>query len=182
MQRLSAVLLVLCVWILSSLRPVMAQMPSTLVNGAQVIVGHVNYCEPVGATDAYACNLLELLLEYNTGTFYAFKADVANTGPASLNLNGIGMRPLKKVQGSITTDLIANDIRAGQIVEVYYDGTNMQVVSQLGNAPTGGGVTWQNVTQAPCTVPRPSRRVSLASPLLAAPSTSRRGPTSSPMI
>ena len=32
-----------------------------------------------------------------------------------------------------------NDIRAGQIVVVEYDGTNMQMQSTLGNAASGGG-------------------------------------------
>ena len=119
-----------------------AQMPSTLINGAQVIVGHVNYCETTGATDAYLCPLLEPLAEYNVGTVYTFKAHLANTGPASLNINSIGVVPLKKVQGGVLTDLSDNDIRVGQIVEVSYDGTHMQMLSPLGNSPQTGAGTY----------------------------------------
>ena len=127
--------------------PALALGQSTLINGSAVIVGSVNFCEPTGGTDSYACNLLEVLLEYHPGTLYSFKADVANSGPASLNLNSIGARTITKVQGGVTTTLVDNDIRAGQMVVVYYDGTNMQMVSQLGNAPVGGGTPGGSDTQ-----------------------------------
>jgi hypothetical protein len=72
---------------------------------------------------------------------YRFKANTANTGAASLNVNSLGAKTIKKVQGGITTDLDTNDIRSGQFVDCVYDGTNMQMQSTLGNTPGGSGTT-----------------------------------------
>ena len=55
-------------------------------------------------------------------------------GAATLNIAGLGTRPLVKVQGGIATALAAGDLQAGQMVEVMYDGTNMQIVSTLGKS------------------------------------------------
>jgi hypothetical protein len=116
---------------------------STLINGSRVITGSINYCAEVSDDDTnvntYRCPLTPAITGYRTGTRYSFKAFTTNTGAASLNLNGLGAKTIKKMAGAITTDLVANDIRAGQIVDVFYDGTNMQMVSQLGNAATGTG-------------------------------------------
>jgi hypothetical protein len=114
---------------------------STLINGSRVITGSINYCAEVSDDDinvnTYRCPLVPGITSYRTGTRYSFKAFSTNTGAASLNLNGLGAKTIKKMAGAITTDLVANDIRAGQIVDVFYDGTNMQMVSQLGNAGSG---------------------------------------------
>jgi hypothetical protein len=104
------------------------------INGNLVVTGHENYCLDVGTTNAYACALLYPITSYVTGAQYTFKAATANTAAATLALNGLAVKTLKKLVGAITTDLIANDIRVGQLVTVRYDGVNMQVLSQLGNA------------------------------------------------
>ncbi len=96
------------------------------------------YCADAGSTDAYACSLTPTITAYTTGAHYFFKANTANTGAATLALNSIASPvTIKKPVGGVTTDLVDNDIRAGQIVEVVYDGTNFQMVSQLGNTPGG---------------------------------------------
>jgi hypothetical protein len=97
------------------------------------------YCSDAGSTDAYACSLSPAITAYVLHTAYRFKANTANTGAATVNLNSLGAITIKKVQGAITTDLVDNDIRVGQEIVVIYDGTNMQMVSQLGNAPSGSG-------------------------------------------
>lgn len=109
-----------------------------LRNGNQAIVGTANHCAPAGGSDTYACTITGLTA-LTTGGRYSFLADVANTGAATINFTALGAKTIKKVQGAVTTDLADNDIRAGQVVELMYDGTNMQMVSQLGNAPAGGG-------------------------------------------
>ena len=91
-------------------------------------------CSDAGSTDAYACNLPVALSGYTTGQRYLFKANTANTGAATINFNSLGAVTIKKVAGGITTDLADNDIRAGQWVLLLYDGTNMQMASNLGNA------------------------------------------------
>lgn len=101
-------------------------------HGPMVTTGSLNYCADAGSTDAYACSLSPALPAYVAGARYTFKANTANTGAATLNLNSLGATALKKVQGGVTTDLQDNDILAGQVVEVVYDGTNLQMVSAPG--------------------------------------------------
>lgn len=97
------------------------------------------YAADAGSTDAYSITLSPAPSAYTIGTHYRFKANTANTGPCTLNINSLGAKTIKKVAGGITTDLVDNDIRAGQFVDVVYDGTNLQMQSTLGNAPVGGG-------------------------------------------
>ncbi len=113
----------------------------TLINGSRTIAGAVNYCTDAGASDSYACNLSPAISSYREGACYGFKANTANTGPASINLNSVGAATIKKAEGGVSTDLANNDIRPGQVVTVCYDGVNMQMQSNLGNSGGGGGGT-----------------------------------------
>src|ERR1051325_10781459 len=107
---------------------------SALISGDRVIVGSLNFCNTTGSSaNAYTCNLSPAISLYRLGTRYTFLANAANTGSATLNLNGVGAKTLKKLVGGVTTNLTAGDIQPSQMVEVIYDGTNMQMVSQLGN-------------------------------------------------
>lgn len=102
-------------------------------------VSQPTFCQDAGSSDTYACSLSPAPSAYTTGTHYRFKAATVNTGAATINFNTLGAKTIKKVHGGVTTDLADNDIRAGQWVEVVYDGTNMQMVSQVGNV-VGGSV------------------------------------------
>lgn len=77
---------------------------------------------------------------YVTGQTYAFIANVANTGAVTLNINGLGAKNITK-KGTVA--LAANDIVISQVVEVQYDGTQMQVISPLASAldASGGNFT-----------------------------------------
>lgn len=88
------------------------------------------------ASDAYAITLTPAVTSYVTGQRFAFKANTANTGGSSLNVNGLGAKTILKHSNAA---LANNDIKANSIVEVYYDGTDFQMVSMLSNAPAGGG-------------------------------------------
>ena len=89
-----------------------------------------------GNSTTYSCNLSPAISGYVTGTHYRFMADVANTAASTINFNAVGAVTIKKAVGGITTDLAANDLRAGQWVDLIFDGTNMQMQSTLGNAPS----------------------------------------------
>lgn len=97
------------------------------------------FAADAGASDTYAATLSPAPSAYATGVHYRFKANTANTGAATINFNALGAKTIKKAAGGITTDLADNDIRAGQWVDLVYDGTNMQMQSTLGNASGGGG-------------------------------------------
>lgn len=103
---------------------------STLQSGHLVLVGSLNYCASVVGTDSYACSLLEPITEYNVGARYTIKADVGNTDTATLQLNSIsGPVTLRKLLNGALVDLVTGDICAGQMVDLLYDGTYMQLQS-----------------------------------------------------
>ena len=135
---------VLCAWLLLLLSVGLplrsAQAQGQLINGSRVLAGTLNFCIDTNAdvnVNTLVCNLNPAISTYRTGMRYTVKAGSTNLAPVTLNLNGLGAKTIKKVQGGITTDLAANDIHLGQIIDVIYDGVNMQMLSQLGNAPSG---------------------------------------------
>lgn len=85
---------------------------------------------PGGTGDAITLSIDAQITAYKAGQKFKFKAGAANTTVTTLNVNSLGAKTIKK---NYNKDLIANDIKNGQIVEVEYDGTNMQMVSQFGN-------------------------------------------------
>jgi len=99
------------------------------------------FCTSATGTDAYACTPNASVISYQTGSFYIFKADVANTGTASFNAAGLGAKTIVIAAGGVTTTLSDNAIRAGQIVVLQYDGTNMQMQSTSGIAPQASGLS-----------------------------------------
>lgn len=90
-----------------------------------------DYAASSGGSDTYAITVSPAPTAYVTGQVFRFKADVANTGAATLNVNSLGAKTIKK---QVSADLTTGDILANQIVEVIYDGTNMQLVS-LSSSP-----------------------------------------------
>lgn len=92
-------------------------------------------CNDAGASDTYTCTASPTLTAYTTGMRVQFKPNTANTGTATLAIDGLAAITLVKLAGAINTTLADNDLRAGQYVLMIYDGTNFQMLSQLGNAP-----------------------------------------------
>ncbi len=89
--------------------------------------GAIDYAIDTGAANAYIIALTPALQVYTAGMPIWFQAAAANTGAATLNINGLGVKPIKKY--GVDT-LGAEEIRAGQIVCVVYDGVNFQLLSR----------------------------------------------------
>lgn len=85
------------------------------------------YAATSTGNDSYAITVTPAIAAYASGQRFRFKTDVANTGPCSLNVSGLGAKTIKKLHDQ---DTATGDIESGQIVEVVYDGTNFQMVSQ----------------------------------------------------
>jgi len=84
---------------------------------------------------------------YGNGTTEAFfgliKFSNANTGPATLSIDGGGGAPIKK---RVTEDLAAGEIAADSVHALIFDGTNFQILSPIfeaiaGPPPAIGGVS-----------------------------------------
>lgn len=85
------------------------------------------YAADAGSNDTYVITLNPVPDAYTTGMFILFKANTANTGACTLNVNGLGATSIKK-GGGAATDPSNGDIAAGQIMAVVYDGTNFQLI------------------------------------------------------
>ncbi len=116
-------------------------LASALIVLAQNPVKRDYSCSDAAANDTYACNLPVAPANYAAiqGKEVMIKFNTSNTGTATLNLNTLGATTIMKLTSGITTTLADNDIRAGMWGIVVYDGTNFQLISQLGNASGGGG-------------------------------------------
>lgn len=85
-----------------------------------------------GSTDAYEVSIDVPPTAYVAGLMVQFRANTANTGAATLNINSLGPKAIKLVG----EDLPDNAIKGGQVVTVVYDGTDFQLQS----AGAGGKV------------------------------------------
>jgi len=86
-----------------------------------------------GSANAYTLTLTPAITTYITGKTYKFIASFANTGAATLAINGLSAVSLVK---QYNVPLTTGDILSGQAVEVIYDGTNFQIVGTNGFAST----------------------------------------------
>lgn len=78
------------------------------------------------STGVYAVTLSPAATAYTAGMVVRFKADTANLGAVDINVNGLGVKNLFQ---NVSEELPADFIRASQVVEAVYDGTNFQVRS-----------------------------------------------------
>lgn len=98
------------------------------VTAGQIITGALKYKADTGAANAYVVELSVAPASYYAGMEICFKAANANTGASTVNVNALGVKSLKRFDG---TDLVANDISAGQVVCASWTGTYFQVTSAL---------------------------------------------------
>jgi len=92
-----------------------------------------DYAADAGSTDSYAITLTPAPSAYSTGQVFIFKANTANTGACTLNVNSLGAVSIKK---EVTLDPATGDILANQVITVVYDGTNFQLISRPSGTPT----------------------------------------------
>lgn len=97
----------------------------------------VNYFAETGAANAYVITPSPAVSAYAAGQRFSFKATSANTITSTLNVNALGAKSIFKGGGLIP--LSPNDIVAGQIVHVEYDGTNFQLQSPGATSIRFGG-------------------------------------------
>jgi hypothetical protein len=123
--------------------------------GAFRIIGTLNTNYPRYATSAGTANAQTLDFSPNipsyaamTGKVLVFKvgAALSNTAAATLNIDGLGATDIKRPDG---TALVANDLVAGTIAIVVYNGTNFNLLNpaafSINNFYTVSGVVYQKV-------------------------------------
>lgn len=87
-----------------------------------------------GGTAGGTANALTLALApapaaYATGQWVWFIAASDNTGSATLNLNSIGAKTLKRQIAGAKQNLSAGDIKSGRVYWAFYDGTDFVVLA-----------------------------------------------------
>lgn len=85
-----------------------------------------NYAISTGTASNYAITVSPTPTAYAAGQRFGFKAHLANTGSATVNVNGLGAKNILKLGG--LSSLVANDIANNGITVVEYDGTSMQML------------------------------------------------------
>lgn len=73
---------------------------------------------------------------YNSRKSYYIYITNANTGPSTLNIDGVGAGAIRKFG---TLDVDAGDLPALNIIEVVWDGTSFQAI--------GGGIIYAFINQ-----------------------------------
>ena len=92
------------------------------------------YADDTGAVNAYAI-APDPTASLVKGQIFTFIAGSTNTGASTLNINSLGAKTIKKFGN--TTDLQPGDIVASQMVQVEYDGTVFQLMSQESGVKKG---------------------------------------------
>ena len=103
------------------------------------------YAADAQASDTYVVTLSPVPSAYTAGMTVSFKANTVNTGAATLNVNSLGAKSIVK---SYNLPLATGDIKANQIVEVIYDGTNFQLLSPVTLPAVAFGSTTKDLADA----------------------------------
>lgn len=110
--------------------------PSAVNNGARALEGILaRFHEDLGcrkastgSANAYVFAAAQTFTAYYDGMLVGFDANFANTGAATIDVDGLGAKTIKKYNDA---DLASGDIESGQKVLVAYDGTNFQMLSPV---------------------------------------------------
>ena len=98
-------------------------------------ITQVFYIEPSTLTGAtYSATTSPTFVNYNTSLIMLAKFGATNSGTASINLNGIGYKEIKKNTPSGLLSLSAKDIKPGCIYSLAYDGTDFQITNPFSDA------------------------------------------------
>lgn len=89
----------------------------------QVADSSLTYAGTSAGTDTITATLSPAITAYVAGQRYHFKAGGTNTGAATINLNSVGAKDIKKGAAG-STALGAGDITSGGSYSLIYDGTN----------------------------------------------------------
>ncbi|MDH2092269.1 hypothetical protein N5K21_26480 [Rhizobium pusense] len=120
--------------------------PDKLLDLARAVqAGKVNYAVAAGTANALTATLSPVPASLTAGMTVNLLVSTVNTGATTLNLNGLGEKPIVTATGA---PLLGGDIPAGSVVSLVYSGTAwiLSLTSAFrGNSTTyatGGTYTW----------------------------------------
>jgi len=103
---------------------------SNLTNHIADYVRQPGYAVATGSANTYAVTLNPAPSGYVDGMAIAVKINVDNTGASTLNVNGLGAKPIKKPNGN---DVSAGNLKAGSVYTLRYNGTNFILQGEGGS-------------------------------------------------
>lgn len=124
------------------------QFPASEASKIANVAG--GYATSTTGNDTYVITVAPVPASYADGDEYTFKPDTANTGAATLNVNSLGAKTLKKFDTTGKVDLETGDLAANMPIRVKYDGTDFVVISRMasdagvranGHVTMNGGAT-----------------------------------------
>lgn len=86
--------------------------------------GRANYYVAGGTANALTVTMAPAITAYTEGLALAVKITADNTAAATINVNGVGVKSLKRYNGDA---LLAGDLKTGMIALFSYDGTNFRM-------------------------------------------------------
>jgi hypothetical protein len=116
-----------------------AQTATDAVHAELIQFSYLNFGNDGGSANALAVQLPVPVTAYAPGLHVMVKAAASNSGPATIDVNGLGPISIKK---NGNQDLASGDIQSNLILSLLFDGTNFQVLSPLNGVNsnnTGGG-------------------------------------------
>lgn len=100
-----------------------------------------------GSANAYVVAYTVAPAAYRTGQVYSFITNFGNTGSATVNINTLGAKTIKKDVAGTLTALSSGDMGSGQFVMLAYNGTDMIWVNWQGSAASAASESAAGVVE-----------------------------------
>lgn len=84
--------------------------------------GTTTFSEATGVANTYAVEMPLTLTNYARGQHFRVLINVTNSGPSTLDVDGLGARSIRRVDG---THVEEGDLTYGDVADFVFDGTNM---------------------------------------------------------
>lgn len=91
-----------------------------------VQAGKWQYAAVAGTANAILVTLSPVPAGYTAGMVVRFKVASGNTGPVTINVNGLGAKSIRRADGD---ELKSGDLVAGGVATLAYDGASFQLVA-----------------------------------------------------
>ncbi len=117
---------------------------TTTQSAENIQSGSYWYSVSTGTSSAYEITLTPVPSTLNEGMFIRMKAHVQNTGPTTINVNSLGIKNIKRINGN---DLKQGDIPQNSLVTLIYDGVNFQLTNAIAD-PESEEVNASNIMRA----------------------------------
>lgn len=100
-----------------------------------------------GSANAYVVAYTVAPAALRTGQVYSFITNFANTGTATVNINTLGAKTIKKDVAGTLTALSSGDMGSGQYVMLAYNGTDMIWVNWQGAAASAASTSASGISE-----------------------------------